>query len=107
MLIIIPHIIITIFEIVLKKRDAHLQIQKYTLEKIVHGREANLMLEKILEIIQSAPNLDKIREENWKFMEIKLRMEILHQKIEKRIKEREKILKQYFQIKQRIQSNKQ
>ena len=91
LLIITPHIITKIFETVLKRRSFNQQIQKYTLKEIVHVGEANLMIERILKKIENAPNLDKIWKKNWKFTELKIDLEILHQKIKKWSKERKQI----------------
>ena len=97
LLIVTPRIIITIFDFLLQNRTANLQIQKYTLEEIVEDHKAVDIVKQIKEFLEKAPNLNKIREDNWELKQIKLKTEILLRKLAKRIQKRKKSLSNLFE----------
>jgi peptidoglycan hydrolase CwlO-like protein len=89
LLIIIPHIIITIFETVATQRKLKTQFQKYRLEPITDDQNPKFNVEIILNRIKSAQKVEQeIKAYSEELAEIKLSLETLYQKIKKKYKER-------------------
>ena len=99
-LLITLRIIITIFRIN-RIRNDNLRNQKYQLEEIVEDQETINRKQQFENPFNVIANLDKIREENWELSQIKLRTEILLEKIERKIREKEKYFEQTFHTKKR------
>ena len=94
-LIITLRIIITIFR-VNRIRNDNLRNQKYQLEEIVEDQETINERQQFENPFNIIANLDQIREENWELSQIKLKTEILLEKIERKIREKEKYFEQTF-----------
>ena len=99
-LIIALRIIIAIVRFNRIKKD-NLRNQKYQLEEIVEDQETINKRQQFEDPFKIVANLDKIREENWELSQIKLRTEILLEKIERKIREKEKYFEQTFLTKKR------
>ena len=99
-LIITLRIIITILRINRIGND-NLRNQKYKLEEIVEDQETINKRQQFENPFKIIANLDKIREENWELLQIKLPTEILLEKIERKIREKEKYFEQTFLTKKR------
>ena len=99
-LIITLRIIITIFRIN-RNRNDNLRKQKYQLEEIVEDQETINKRQQFEDPFKIIANLDKIREENWELLQIKSRTKILLEKIERKIREKEKYFEQTFLTKKR------
>ena len=86
--------------------ENNLRNQKYQLEEIVEDQETINRRQQFENPFKIVANLDKIREKNWELSQIKLRTELLLEKIERNIREKEKYFEQTFFTKKR-KSNRQ
>ena len=100
LLIITLRIIIAIFRIK-RINENNLRNQKYQLEEIVEDQETINRRQQFENPFNVIANLDKIREENWELSQIKLKTEILLEKIERNIREKEKYFEQTFLTKKK------
>ena len=97
LLIIIPHIIITILKTVSTQRKLKNQFQNYRLEPIIDDHNPKFNVEIILNRIKSAQKVEQeIKAYSEELAEIKLSLETLYQKIKKRYKERKILQNEHF-----------
>ena len=103
-LIIIFRIIIAIVQFNRRDQRKIQQNRKYTLEEIVENHETIEERQRIENFIKRIPNLDKIREENWELLQIRLKAEILLRKIKKKFEKTKNFLNNLFSTKRKSQT---
>ena len=100
-----PRIIATIFEWIFTNEIKYPKHHNYRLEEIVHDYSSLETVQQITDRLKNSPDFNKIRQEKWDLSRIQVKTRVLLRKMQRKIKEKQKQLEQYSQLKQE-QSNK-